>query len=194
MLARTRSILLTVLGAEIALLVVSGIALFFLYRPSARQTWGLSGDEYLWTLAGGLRLIHRLASWLAVLTAVAAGVLVALRNGPSIRRWPGVTLGAGSAISTLLATFTGYLLPWDQLALREVAVDTNIRGYTKLFDSSVRFVLVGSTEVGPSTILWWFAVHALVLGPALIGLVVLAGGTTPSPGALTISTACAPRS
>ena len=49
---------------------------------------------------------------------------------------------------TLLLSFTGYLLPWDQLALWAVTVGTNMMGYTPVFGSQVRFVLLGGVEIG----------------------------------------------
>ena len=158
------------------MLVVTGIALYFLYRPTARQAWGdLVTERYDWgiRLALALRFLHRLASGLAVLTAVGLGVLIALTPAGG-RRWVGPALGSGLAFTTLLASFTGFLLPWDQLALWAVTVGSNLRGYTALFDPVVRFVLIGGVEVRPGTILLWLFVHALVLGPLLIGLLVLA--------------------
>jgi quinol-cytochrome oxidoreductase complex cytochrome b subunit len=71
------------------------------------------------------------------------------------------------------ATFTGYLLPWDQLALSAVQVGTNVRGYGVLFRPLVRFVFVGGAEVSPDTVIRWLMVHMLVLGPALVSLIVL---------------------
>ena len=174
-LGRARSALLIVLAVEVAMLVVTGIALFFLYRPNVRQAWGDLGSETTRSLgiAWTLRLVHQLASSLALWTSVAVGVVVAL-GASTGRRWTGPALGAGIATNTLLASFTGYLLPWDQLALWAVTAGTNTRGYTALFGRQVRFVLIGGTEVGARTILWWLLVHALVLGPMLVGLLVLA--------------------
>ena len=37
---------------------------------------------------------------------------------------------------TLLLSFTGYLLPWDQLSLWAVTVGTNMMGYTPVFGGS----------------------------------------------------------
>ena len=54
---------------------------------------------------------------------------------------------------TLLLSFTGYLLPWDQLALWAVAVGTNMMGYTPVFGQDVRFVLLGGAEIGSETLL-----------------------------------------
>jgi quinol-cytochrome oxidoreductase complex cytochrome b subunit len=169
--SRARSILLTALSVEVAVLVVTGIALYFLYVPADFQAWGDDGGV---RLALGLRILHRFASYVALPTSVAAGVLVALREGVRVRRWTGVALGVGLAVMAAAASVTGFLLPWDQLALWAVTVGTSLRGYTVLFDPAVRFVLVGGAELEKSTVIWWLVVHALVLGPALVALVVVA--------------------
>ena len=158
------------------MLVVTGIALFFLYRPTARQSWGgLVTDGYGWDVraSDGLRLVHRLASGLAVLTAIGAGVVVALGRRAGARRWSGAALGVGLTVTTLAASFTGFLLPWDQLALRAVTVGSHIRGYRVLFEPTVRFVILDGVELSRETVILWLLVHTLVLGPALAGLVVL---------------------
>src|ERR671921_576018 len=64
---------------------------------------------------------------------------------------------------TLLLSFTGYLLPWDQLALWAVTVGTNMMGYTPVFGSQVRFVLLGGVEIGTDTLLRWYVLHVLML-------------------------------
>ena len=64
---------------------------------------------------------------------------------------------------TLLLSFTGYLLPWDQLALWAVTVGTNMMGYTPVFGSQVRFVLLGGAEIGGPTLLRWYVLHVLML-------------------------------
>ncbi|MCA1691306.1 MAG: cytochrome b N-terminal domain-containing protein, partial [Actinobacteria bacterium] len=141
---------LTILSVEVAILAVTGIALFFLYRPSASQAWSdLVTETNAWDvrLAYGLRLIHRVTSQLAIPTAIAAGVLVALRNQVGVPHWHGPATGAGTAITTLLASFTGFLLPWDQLALSAVRVGSSIRGYPPLFGPEVRFVIMGGVEI-----------------------------------------------
>ncbi|MCU1462832.1 MAG: putative menaquinol-cytochrome c reductase cytochrome b subunit [Acidimicrobiales bacterium] len=68
------------------------------------------------------------------------------------------------------ATFTGFLLPWDQLALWAVTVGTNMKGYTPVFGSQVRFALLGGVEVTQATLWRWFVVHTIVLTVALGGL------------------------
>lgn len=176
-LVQARSVLLTLFSIEVAVLVVTGIGLFFLYRPSVAQAWSdVSGVSDSWDMrmAAPIRFVHRLASGLAVPTSVALGIVVALRWAGN-RRWTGPALGAGLAVTALLASFTGYLLPWDQLALWAVRVGTDMSGYLPLFDSAtVRFVLLGGTEVSRVTVVRWLTVHAVVLGPTLIVLLTLA--------------------
>jgi quinol-cytochrome oxidoreductase complex cytochrome b subunit len=177
-LSRARRILLTALSVEVAVLVVTGMALFFVYRPSVSQSWPGIFDRHVYAswgvrFAAGVRLLHQLASGLAVLTAIATGVVVAARGRKNVRLWPGATVGAGLAFTTLAASFTGFLLPWDQLALWAVTINSDFNGYTPLFGSQVRFVLLGGTEVSPATITRWLLVHMLVLGPGVVGVLIL---------------------
>lgn len=175
-LARARSILLWILSVAVGVLIATGIALFFLYRPTTRQAWpGILTESYDWDVrvSSALRLIHRLAAWLAVLTAVATGAALAFRRPATGSRWTGPVLGAGLPITTLAAFFTGLLLPWDQLALWAVTVGSNVRGYRIVFDPVVRFVLIGGVEISRHTLIRWLLVHMLLLGPAVVALVVL---------------------
>ena len=64
---------------------------------------------------------------------------------------------------TLWLSFTGYLLPWDQLALWAVTVGTNMMGYTPVFGDQVRFALLGGSEIGTDTLLRWYVLHVLLL-------------------------------
>ena len=63
---------------------------------------------------------------------------------------------------TLLLSFTGYLLPWDQLALWAVTVGTNMMGYTPVFGSQVKFVLIGGSRSAPPPCLRWYVLHVLM--------------------------------
>ena len=175
-LARARSIVLTVLTVVVAVLVATGIALYFLYQPPAIEgsPGPATGEDLSVRLAHGLQGLHLVAAWLAVPTALAAAAVLALRAGAAARRWTGPALGAGLVVTTVGAFLTGRLLPWDLLALRTPTLDSPMRGYTLLFDPSVRFVIGHGVESSRATVQVWLAIHALVLGAAAIGLVALA--------------------
>ena len=57
-------------------------------------------------------------------------------------------VGVGLLVLTLLMSFTGYLLPWDQLSYWAITVGTNIAGYVPIFGNTARNVLLGGPEVG----------------------------------------------
>jgi quinol-cytochrome oxidoreductase complex cytochrome b subunit len=64
---------------------------------------------------------------------------------------------------TLGLSFTGYLLPWDQLSVWAVTVGTNLAGYSPLIAQQAKFILIGGIEVGPATLLRWYVFHVLFL-------------------------------
>jgi quinol-cytochrome oxidoreductase complex cytochrome b subunit len=72
---------------------------------------------------------------------------------------------------TLFASFTGYLLPWDQLAFWAVTVGTAIAGYAPLVGNEIRFVLLGDYVVGQEALIRFYVLHVAVL-PLLITLLV----------------------
>jgi quinol-cytochrome oxidoreductase complex cytochrome b subunit len=179
-LRTARKILLGALTIEFVVLVATGLFLVLEYRPEVSQSWSdvgrLSSGTHLWTFA---RLLHRTASGLFLATAIATAVVVALGSRASLssdgprRRRIDPLLGIGLVPLALFGSFTGYLLPWDQLALWAVTVGTNMRGYRPLFDHQVKFVLIGGVEVGRDTLVRWFYAHLLVGGP-LIGAFIVA--------------------
>ena len=164
--------------AEVLVLAATGVALYFAYRPDSAASWPdvsgpLSNDI---TFGSVVRDVHGWAAWLALPTAVVAGVLLALRARPPSHRAGGAGLatGVGLVLVVVAASVTGYLLPWDQLALFAVTVGTNISGYTWLRDGSVRFVLMDGTEIAPATLFKWLLLHAVILGGALAAFLVVA--------------------
>jgi quinol-cytochrome oxidoreductase complex cytochrome b subunit len=71
---------------------------------------------------------------------------------------------------TLLLSFTGYLLPWDQLAYWAVTVGTNIASSIPVVGPSVRELLLGGRAIDQPTLIRFYVLHVLVLPGALGGL------------------------
>ncbi|MDE0804624.1 MAG: hypothetical protein OSA99_15050 [Acidimicrobiales bacterium] len=175
--AKARGVVLAILSIEVVVLVVSGVALCFVYRPSAAQAWddiyelhldgGLSGEMLL---SQRVRSAHRLASVAAVPTALIAAVVHTVGARPPLRGAAGIVGAVALAAVALLASVTGFLLPWDQLALWAVTVGEEVGGYGFLFDDDVRFVLIGGVEVTPGTLLGWLVAH-VALGAVSVALV-----------------------
>jgi quinol-cytochrome oxidoreductase complex cytochrome b subunit len=145
------------------LLTVTGIFLMFFYRPTATNAY--ADIQTLHTsVAFGLlvRNMHRWGAHLMVLSVFLHMARVFYHGAYKPPREFNWVIGIMLLLLTLLLSFTGYLLPWDQLALWAVTVGTNMMGYTPVFGSQVRFVLLGGVEIGSDTLLRWYVLHVLM--------------------------------
>jgi quinol-cytochrome oxidoreductase complex cytochrome b subunit len=80
-------------------------------------------------------------------------------------------IGVMLLLLTLGASFTGYLLPWDQLAYWAITVGTNIAGYAPVAGPATREILLGGSEVGQNALLRFYALHVAIL-PVLMTLLI----------------------
>jgi quinol-cytochrome oxidoreductase complex cytochrome b subunit len=171
-LVAVRRILAWIVVALVVVLAVSGAFLIAGYRPSATQAWGPGFPEAGGpTFADRVRTAHRWTAWVAVLPALALGAVAFAEamvrwRGPRRRRI-GSVAGPALGIAAVVGLASGYLLPWDQLALRAVQVGTDLDGYRWLLDDDVRFVLRDGLEVSVAWLRVVFAVHVLAVSPVL---------------------------
>jgi len=138
-------------------LVLSGVFLFFCYRPTAAAAWEavstLNSDV---TLGLVIQTSHRVATPVFLVALSAWAVVLAV--AADFRRSSAL---AGTVFLTVGAAITGFMLPWDQLALWAVTVGTNMMGYTPVFGEQVKFVLLGGSVIGTNTLLRWYVLHVL---------------------------------
>jgi quinol-cytochrome oxidoreductase complex cytochrome b subunit len=81
-------------------------------------------------------------------------------------------IGVLLLLLTLGLSFTGYLLPWDQLAYWAITVGTNIGSYAPLIGGQVRELLLGGHSVGEGALIRFYVLHVAVL-PALMILLTI---------------------
>jgi quinol-cytochrome oxidoreductase complex cytochrome b subunit len=150
------------------LLTITGIFLMFFYRPTAGAEQELAyldmqnlRDNV--TFGDLVRNMHRWAAHLMVLTTFLHMARVFYHGAYKAPREFNWVVGVLLLVLTLLLAFTGYLLPWDQLALWAVTVGTSMAGFTPIFGQQVQFVLLGGVEIGPPTLLRWYVLHVLAL-------------------------------
>ena len=150
-------------------LVVSGIYLMFFYVPSPGQAY--TDIQTIQTdVAFGqyIRNVHRWSAHLMVLAVSAHMARVFYRGAykkPKEFNW---VIGVILLLLTLLLSFTGYLLPWDQLAYWAVTVGSEMAGYVPLVGEQVREILIGGSVVGSSTLLRFYVLHVAVLPTAVV--------------------------
>jgi quinol-cytochrome oxidoreductase complex cytochrome b subunit len=169
--------MLAAAGAEFSVLAVTGVLLIFFYRPSAANAWGglSSHASTAVRVVGAIRFVHRLTARLMVVNLLAMAVLgLILAFARTLRtQRHGITAGGAIAIALvgLFASFTGFLLPWDQLALWEVTVGTNMMGFMPILHGArIQYVLIGGASVSAHVVRVWFYVHVLVVPIVLLAL------------------------
>ncbi len=150
------------------LLTVTGIFLMFFYRPAAGPGNELAYADMQRIISGVqfgdlVRNMHRWAAHLMVLTTFLHMARVFYHGAYKPPREFNWVVGVVLLLLTLLLAFTGYLLPWDQLAIWAVSVGTAMAGFTPVFGQQVQFVLLGGVEIGPETLLRWYVLHVLAL-------------------------------
>ena len=164
----------TISAALLLLLVLSGLPLLFLYIPSVERAYASVKDiEYVISFGSWIRSVHRLAAHLMVLAVALHLVRVfltgAYKNGAGRgqrREWNWV-IGVAMLLVTLFLSFTGYLLPWDQLAFWAVTVGTNIASSVPGIGRSIREVLIGGRAIDQATLIRFYVLHVIVLPGAL---------------------------
>src|SRR5437868_7034300 len=125
------------------LLTITGIFLMFFYKPTEAQAWDTIKQLHTGVAFGLLvRNMHRWAAHLMVLTVFLHMARVFYHGAYKPPREFNWIIGVQLLMFTLLLSFTGYLLPWDQLSLWAVTVGTNMMGYTPVLGTQLRFGLV----------------------------------------------------
>ncbi len=155
-----------------ALLVWSGLLLMFYYAPTIERAYPTMKDIQMTVPLGQFtRNMHRWAAHamvLAVILHMARVFYTGAFKPPREFNW---IVGVVLLLLTLGASFTGYLLPWDQLAYWAITVGTNIASYAPVAGPMMRELLLGGTEVGQNSLLRFYTLHVAIL-PLLIGLLV----------------------
>jgi len=152
------------------ILIVTGVLLMFYYVPSTTQAYDRMLD-LRGTVAFGifLRNMHRWSAHAMVGVVFLHMCRVFLTGAYKKPREFNWVIGVVLLLVTLFLSFTGYLLPWDQLAFWAITVGTSIAAYAPLVGKQIQFVLLGDTTVGQEALLRFYVLHVAVL-PGLMVL------------------------
>jgi quinol-cytochrome oxidoreductase complex cytochrome b subunit len=151
------------------ILVVSGVYLMFFYTPAVGSAYG--DMQHLRTSVGFgqlVRNVHRWSAHLMVLVVVlhlARTFFAGAYKKPREFNW---VIGVTLLLLTLALSFTGYLLPWDQLSYWAVTVGTNLVQYVPLVGGWLQDLLIGGDQIGQATLLRFYALHVAVLPVAVV--------------------------
>ncbi len=164
--------------------VVTGVILMFYYRPTAEYAYlDMKNLEHEIPFGMIMRNMHRWAAHAMVIIVWFHMLRVFLSGSYKTPREFNWGVGVVLLTLTMLLSFTGYLLPWDQLARWAVTVGTNMAAATPFFghqgpgaeltgvtdSTDIRAMLLGGRLVGDPAILRFYVLHCIFL-PLIISV------------------------
>jgi quinol-cytochrome oxidoreductase complex cytochrome b subunit len=153
-------------------LVVSGVLLMFYYRPAVPQAYrDMKELEFVVTSGAFLRNLHRWSAHAMVLFVFLHMARVFFSGAYRPPREFNWVVGVLLLIITLLLSYTGYLLPWDQLAYWAITVGTNMAQAAPVVGPRFRFLLLGGNIIGENALVRFYVLHCVVL-PLAGGLLI----------------------
>jgi quinol-cytochrome oxidoreductase complex cytochrome b subunit len=171
----------------LVVLTVTGVLLMFYYHPAVPQAYRDIKDlDFVVSNGVFLRNLHRLAAHLMVLAVFWHMFHVFYRGGykpPHEFNW---VVGAILLLLTLFLSYTGYLLPWDQLAFWAITVGTNILSAMPLVGGRIRFLVLGGNVVGENALLRFYVLHCVVLPLIIVFFVAVHFWRVQKDGGLTV--------
>jgi quinol-cytochrome oxidoreductase complex cytochrome b subunit len=153
-------------------LTVTGLALMLYYVPHPPEAYGSMQDlQFVVTFGVVLRNMHRWSAHAMVFVAFLHMCRVFWTGSYKPPREFNWAVGVALLLLTLALSFTGYLLPWDQLAFWAITVGTNIAAYAPVVGDRLKFLLLGGHVIGPMTLLRFYVLHCVFLPLAVAVLI-----------------------
>jgi quinol-cytochrome oxidoreductase complex cytochrome b subunit len=154
------------------ILTGTGILLMFYYVPATDRAYDAMKDLQFVVSAGlVIRNMHRWAAHLMVMFVMLHLCRVFYTGAYKRPREFNWLIGIALFLLTLGLSFTGYLLPWDQLAFWAITVGANIAAYAPVVGPKLKFLLLGGNTVGQEALIRFYTLHVIVL-PALTAFMV----------------------
>ena len=158
------------------ILCITGILLMVYYNPSTTLAYQNVKDISFVVVAGKyMRNMHRWAAHGMVLIVLLHMIRVFYTSSYKRTRNFNWQIGMGLFGLTLMLSYTGYLLPWDQLAYWAVTIGANIAaspreltdaiGITGFFDIGglIKNLLIGGNNVAQEALTRFYLLHVMVL-------------------------------
>jgi quinol-cytochrome oxidoreductase complex cytochrome b subunit len=158
----------------LGVLTLTGLALMLNYVPYPAEAYRSMKDlQFVVTYGVVLRNLHRWSAHAMVFVVFLHMCRVFWTGSYKRPREFNWVVGVGLLLLTLGLSFTGYLLPWDQLAFWAITVGSNIAAYAPVIGNTLRFLLLGGHVIGPMTLLRFYVLHCVILPLAALVLLSL---------------------
>ncbi|WP_195715168.1 cytochrome b N-terminal domain-containing protein [Ancylomarina sp. 16SWW S1-10-2] len=156
------------------ILSITGLLLRFSYIPTVEHAYdsilGLKNN----TIFGQfIRNLHHLSGKLMVVVSFLHLLRVYFSQSIFHKRSENWIYGLLMMFLVIASSFTGYLLPWDQLAYWAVTVITQIFEYIPFIGHSLAYAIRGSETVDGNTLLNFYTLHTGIIPLLFIVLMVM---------------------
>lgn len=151
------------------ILTVTGIFLMFYYRPAVPHAYQDMKDlQFAVWLGPFLRNLHRWTAHTMVAFVLAHMAVTFFRGAYRPPRELNWVIGVFLLLMTVLLSYTGYLLPWDQLAYWAVTVGTNMAEATPFIGDKLKLLLLGGHAINANALVRFYVLHCVVLPATLV--------------------------
>lgn len=161
----------TITAIALVSLIVTGVLLMFWYVPSPAEAYpSMLRLQHEVPYGQLLRNLHRWGAHLMVIAAILHLARVFYTGAYKPPREFNWVIGVLLLLFTLGASFTGYLLPWDQLSYWAVTVGSNMIGHAPVIGDTAQQFLIGGSELGATSLIRFYALHVAALPIGLVAL------------------------
>jgi len=146
------------------LLFITGLLLRFVYVPSEKGAYDSIVYLQKEVLFGQLlRNVHYWSGMLLVIVSFLHVIRVFYSQSIYQERRKNWLYGLLIMFLVIMSNFTGYLLPWDQLAYWAVTIMTNMLSYIPFIGDGMATLVRGGEEVNEETLLRFYHFHTGLL-------------------------------
>jgi menaquinol-cytochrome c reductase cytochrome b subunit len=151
---------------------VTGVFLAMYYTPSATQAYEsarhITNDVFLGEFVRGMHKWGSSVMVILIFLHMARTFFFGAYKYPRELNW---VIGVVLLILTMLMSFTGYLLPFDQRSYWATIVGVNINGTGPLVGPYLSDFLRGGAEFSATTLSRFYAIHMLLVPGLIIALI-----------------------
>jgi quinol-cytochrome oxidoreductase complex cytochrome b subunit len=155
-------------------LAVTGALLMFEYVPSVERAYAdIVRIQSVVPFGALIRNIHRWSAELMMVTVFLHLCRVFYTGAYKPPREFNWIVGLVLLLLTLADSFTGYLLPWDQIAYWALTVGANIASYAPLVGDYVRSLMLGGPVVGQPTLIRFYNLHVFIVPASIVAVMAI---------------------
>lgn len=146
------------------ILAISGVLLMYYYIPTEDGSFRSIRflEEHL-RYGGLIRAMHYYAAHLMVFALFVHLISLIVRKAYLRRKWANWLVGMLLFVLTITLSYTGYLLPYDQLGYWAIMVGSNMAGSAPVLGPVLKQIMIGGEVVSDITLIRFYVHHCITI-------------------------------